>query len=550
MNAVLEAQRLALGAMQQACARRPGVHAHQLFALDREQALCAAAATLSDYQRAAGGSFELSRAAWLDRVAGRLRVTLTVGDRFAARAALTEYRGALAAHGLSDWAQALVAAAHTAAPWRERAAQASSSLTRTVLNMLLHHSCTPPLADHWDDAVGAWRTLCAADPAAARALRHSAAWPARVAPRLPWRDGVARAWLQRMLTALPTPPAAEPDDGQDDEGDGERGDIAFAVQLSDLSAVWRRSLQDTTCTVPSGGECGWDAVAASADQALAPWRSMAEPAPGAAPVTHVTASVARRLLALAADAGSGPEVQRRAIESGLLTDMAVAPLRARLDEIEQRQADWPQPLLAAHARALRAALPQAGTATEVELLSVHADACLEVEADWQSLFFAAQLAPLRAALNFAISPAEAGRGLRGAAVISRGLLGQAPAATLQAGLVQAFVHDQLAGDAEQPGGDAVAWRGEVGHELLPLLRAWRAVAASRGETVPRDRVGLPAALQRLANGCLDATTHAAPVIVQLWGQRADATQAAQLLTAPVRPSVPLWQGMGDAGDAV
>ena len=90
MNALLEAQRQALGAMQQACARQPGIHAQQLHALQREQALCAAALTLSDYQRATGGGFELARAAWLDRVAARVRVALMVGDCFAARAALAE----------------------------------------------------------------------------------------------------------------------------------------------------------------------------------------------------------------------------------------------------------------------------------------------------------------------------------------------------------------------------------------------------------------------------------------------------------------------------
>ena len=556
MNAVLQAQRLALGAMQQACARQPGVHAHQLCALEREQALCAAAATLSDYQRAAGGGFELVRAAWLDRVAGRVRVALAVGDRFAARAALLEYRGALAAPDLSGWTDALTAAAQAAAPWRERAAQAGSSLTRTVLNVLLHHSSTPQLADHWGDAVGAWHTLCAADPAAARALRHGAAWPARVAPRLPWRDGAARVWLQRLLAALPAPPAVragdapEDDVSKDDAPEDENADAAVAAQMALLSAAWRSSLLHAGHAAPTVEAPDWATMAASADQALAPWRSMADAAPSASPAARAMAGVAQRLLALAAGAGSGPEVQLRAVESGLMTELAAAPLYARLDEIEQRQADWPQPLLAAHARALRTVLPQAGTPTEVELLWAHADACLDVEADWQSLFLAAQLAPLRATFNFAISPAEASRGLRGASAISSRLLGQVAAATLQGTLVQAFAQDHLVDGTTQPTGDAVATRGEVGHELLPLLRVWMAVAASRGETVPRDRIGLTAALQRLSGQCLDATTVAAPVVVQLWNVRVDAAHAAQLLATPGRPPVPLWQGQGEGGEAV
>jgi hypothetical protein len=553
MHAVLEAQRLALGAMQQVCAQRPGVHAHQLLALERELGLCASATGLADYQRKAGGGFELARAAWLDRVAGRFRSLLALGDRYAARAALLEYRGALAAHDLSDWTEALQAAALAAAPWRERAAQAGSSLTRTLLNLLLHHSCTPPGADHWGDAVGAWHALSAADPAAARALRFGAKWPARVAPRLPWCDGAARIWLQRLLADLPALPVSALDSALGSEPDDENADADLATELLKLSDAWRRSLSDAAASpsvpAPLADPAGC-AASASADQALTPWRQLAEPAPGASPATVAMTGVARRLLALAAGASSGPDVQRFAVESGLLTELAAAPLRLRLAEIEERQGAWPQPLLAAHTRTLRTALSQAGTATELELLSTHADACLDIEADWQSLFFAAQLAPLGAALNFAISPAESARGLRGASAISRNLLGQAAAATLQGVLVQAVVQQHRVSGSPEQGSDAVAWRGEAGHGPLPLLRAWCAVAASRGAAVPADGAGLLAALQQLAGLCLDPKPAVAPVRVQLWGVQADALEAAQLLAAPCRPALPLWQEQDLAGGAV
>ena len=569
MNAVLEAQRLALAATQQACARQPGVHAHQLLALQREQALCASAATFGDYQRAVGGGFELARAAWLDRVAGRFRVALSVDDHDAARAALLEYRGALAAPGLAGWTEALKAAALAAAPWHARSAQAGSSLTRTVLNLLLHHSCTPPMADHWGDAVGAWRTLCSADPAAARALCFGAAWPAGLAPRLPWREGAARRWLQRLLASLPAPPPAGLDEAQAGEPDDGSADADLATELAALAEGWARALHGDASVPPLAAPvpdpAGCPALV-SAEQALAPWRSLAEPAHGAEPAALALADVARRLLALAAGAANGPEVQRCAIESGLLTELAVAPLRVRLAAVEQRQAAWPQPLLAAHARALRASLAQAGTATEAELRATHAEACLDVEADWQSLYFAAQGAPLVAALNFAIDPAEADRGLRGASAISRHLLGQAPAATLQGALVpallqahgqpqgqphgQAHGHDEPADPPPARDSDDVAWRGEAGHGLLPLLRAWDAVTAARGAAMPPDSAGRLAALHRVAGACLDGTAPGTPVVVQLWGVRADAGQAAQLLAEPSRPAVPLGRAPGAAGDAV
>jgi hypothetical protein len=372
-----------------------------------------------------------------------------------------------------------------------------------------------------------------------------------VAPRLPWRDGAARIWLQRLLADLPAPPAGAFEHGS--EADGQCADADLETELSDLSGWWRRSLSAATEPSPVAAplaDAAGCAMFALADHALAPWRHLAEPAPGAAPATLAMAGVARRLLALAVGAGSGPDVQRCAVESGLLTELAAAPLRVRLAEIETRQGVWPQPLLAAHTRALRTDLLQAGTATEVELLSTHADACLDIEADWQSLFFAAQLAPLGAALNFAISPSEAARGLRGASAISRHLLGQTAASTLQGVLVQKIVQQHRVSGSPEQGGDAVAWRGEAGHGLLPLLRAWSAVAASRGARVPQDLAGLLATLQHTAGLGLDPAPATAPVVVQLWGVRADAGHAEQLLASPCRPAVPLWQGRSVTGGAV
>jgi hypothetical protein len=262
------------------------------------------------------------------------------------------------------------------------------------------------------------------------------------------------------------------------------------------------------------------------------------------------AAVARQLLVAAGGAASGPDVQRCAIESGLLTELTAAPLRVRLAEIEERQGEWPQPLLAAHTRALRAALSQADTATEVELLSTHADACLAIESDWQCVFLAAQGAPLVAALNFAISPAESARGLRGAAAISRNLLGQAPAVALQTPLVQAAMQHGLIDGGPDVNGDAAAWQGETGHGLLPLLNAWHSVAASRGLPVPRHLAGRLAELQGLASRCLDKREAAAPVVVQLWGVRANTLNAAQLLAAPGRPALAIWQSPADCDGAV
>jgi hypothetical protein len=554
MKAVLEAQRLMLLATHKACARQPDVHAHQLLVLEREIERCAMAATLQDYQRATGGGFEWARAAWLDRVAGRFRVALAVADHDAARAALAEYRGALAAPGWPDWTAALQAAARAAAPWSGRSAQTGSSLTRSVLNLLLHHSCTPPLADHWGDAVGAWRALCAVDPAAASALRGTGAWPARVASRLPWRDGPARAWLRRLLADLPAPPPNEPGAAQGVEPDDLQVHADLVAQQAGQFDTWRRSLRDapTGVALPApAADAAWCPAAFSAEQALAPWRTLADPASAAVP--DALAGVARRLLAVAAGAANGPEVQRCAIESGLLTELAAAPLLDRLAAIETRQARWPQPLLAAHARALRAALAQAGTSTEVEWVSTHAEACLAIEADWQLLFLAAQSAPLVAALNAAISPADAERGLRGASAISRHLLGQAPAATLRSPPVQA--HLQALAQIDRPGQapdmeDALVWRGEAGNGLLPLLRAWTVVAAARGQPVPEDVAGRLTALHRAAAVVLDGSPPATPVTVQLWGVRADAALAAQLLAAPGRPAGPLGSGPGAAGLAV
>src|SRR4051794_21114169 len=94
----IDAHRRYLVALRDACATSPGLHEHQLAALESELEL-AAGEDLAAALAASGGLFELARAERLDRLAGEARVGAATGDPWRARAASGGYRHALAATG-------------------------------------------------------------------------------------------------------------------------------------------------------------------------------------------------------------------------------------------------------------------------------------------------------------------------------------------------------------------------------------------------------------------------------------------------------------------
>ncbi len=503
MDRPLEAQALALHARRQVCAARPALHAHQLLALEREIALCTAAATLHGYQRASGGAFELTRAAWLDRVAGRLRLACALGDAPGAQAALAACQRALASTGPGDWVAAL-----TPAP--TPGAEGMGLLVRCLHNLTLAQGGAPPMADAEGEARAAWRELCAADPALAWAAWQSPQALRGLALRLPWRGAAARAvrgWLHGLAMPEPAVAPALPD---------------AEVEL----AAWRPRWQQTWRTDPPDAGPPWADF--SAEQATAPWRALAA---GAEPTV---ARIAAQMLALAAGADCAPEVERRLVLSPLPAALAAAPLLAQAQALEARQAAWPQPLLAGHAAALRGGLAQAHTPVEVEQVAAHADACLAVEADAQRLFWAAAAAPVHAALRCALGAPGAAADLRRAVRLSHRLFGMGPRALHALPAQAALWHDNLlpALDAQDQG----AWQGECGADLLPLLRAWRALA-------PAAAVSLSRLLDQTALAEPQARPAAPPRRLQLWDTPVLLADWPAALGGALRPAIPGWHGI-------
>jgi hypothetical protein len=126
--------------------------------------------------------------------------------------------------------------------------------------------------------------------------------------------------------------------------------------------------------------------------------------------------------------------------------------------------------------------------------------------------------------------------------LSHGLLGLGPRAALQMPLLQAVVQGPLARTLGRPDGLATAWHGEAGHELLPPLRAWRDVAASRGQPVATEPQALPLALDDLFVRAGADPPPPQTVILQLWSRSEPPARWAQLLEAPVRPALQGWDG--------
>ena len=218
---------------------------------------------------------------------------------------------------------------------------------------------------------------------------------------------------------------------------------------------------------------------------LAPYRQLAE----ARSTPRAMREAAHRALACGADAPDVIALQCRLIEARIPAILAAAARLPELDAIDARQALWPEPLLARHARSLRAALAAAHTVTEVELVSLHAEACLAIEADWNRLLMTSLLAPLQAAAMVAVFGAQAEVGLQRAASVSHELLGLGPRALLRSPALAEFLSQRLL-PAVDEAGEHGSWNGEAGRELLAPLRGWMAMRSAAGisSTDPRQLV--------------------------------------------------------------
>jgi hypothetical protein len=464
----IEAHRRYLTALRDACAGRPALHEHQLAALDAELAL-AAGDDLEAYLAAGDNLFELTRAARLDRLAGEARVGVATGDPWRARAAAVAYAGALEATGHADWGERTAAAAARAEAITRAGADATAAFTRLVLALLALHGAAAGAPETLERSRAELAALLAADPAFALDRPPYAL-------RLPWDAGVVEGWL----ATLDPPPAAELP-----------GDDALAA-IETGRAAWLAGLRRPRATAASSVALGDPAGA---------YRALAATGPGDDPVALATREAAAALVA-AADAAATPQEALIAfVTDGLLTRLAAAGLRARAAAALARQAFWPDPVTARHWGALVGDLDRARTPTEVDLIALHAAACLAVESDWNVLHHGALTAPLIAAVAYELEPdPRRAEGVRRAAAASHALTGLGPRAAL--------AHPAVAGLPGRDPGAHGTEEGEAGYDLLTAVRGW---SEATGE--PAD----PAALSRLLDRIQAPEPAAEPRAARWWG---------------------------------
>lgn len=446
MDGSIEAHRRYLHALREACAGEPALHSHQLAALDAELEL-AGGDDLGFYLAASGNLFELGRAAWLDVLAGQAAVGAAVADPWRERAAAVQYAHALRATGHADWGEHIAAGAEHAEAITNAGADATSAFTRLVLALLA--------PDALERARSELADLQAADPSFALDR-------APYAQRLPWGGETIAGWLAQLD---PEGAAAPHDDSP-----AARDDSPAAARESWIAGLGR--------AIEAPGE----AIAGLGDPAAA-YRAMAAAPddPGSTdPVAAASREVAAALVAVADSAATPQDALVEFVTSGLLVRLAAAGTHARATSALERQAFWPDPVTERHWRALRDDLERAQTATEVELVTFHAAACLAVESDWNLLRHGALTAPLVAALAHDLEPdPRRAAAVRQAATASHALTGLGPRASLSDPIVAGLI-------GRDPGA-AGTEEGEAGYELVTALRGWSETTGERADAVALER---------------------------------------------------------------
>ena len=400
-----------LEALRAADAHRPGLHRHQLAALE------------------AGATAELARAGWLDRLAAEVRVALAVGDPARATAAAMEHADAVAA-APGEWMSAsrdrtaelrraseqdpgtyarLLVAVARAAAWGATNLQIAGSLAGVRLEAAAIDEDAPPCHARapWDGLVA----MARAELDAERSDR--------------WGGGASGA---------PAPMDLDPD------------------PAAAIDAGFARYAAGLRPDPP-------DSAPAEAALVAAPYRAMADAYPEGDP----SRVAAERAAAAAADGEDAADALAILAERNLLTGLTAAPWRVQAERGLAHQAEWPDVLVEHHWTSLTAALDEARSPTEVELVTMHADACFAVERDWNAAFHVVIVAP---ALGAYIGDAG------GAVRMAHAVTGLGPAALTATPRVQQLLAHCLGG--AQLG---VGREGEAGFELLQAILATEATAA-------------------------------------------------------------------------
>ncbi len=521
MDRALAGQRRYLAALDEAARAAPSACANQLAALARERALVTAATTVAGYRAASGELFELARGTWLDRVVGHARTAAAVDDPWALTALRVELDATLAATGPDDFGARLIAASPIAAAIRLPGIEVIGAYARLLWSTVRARVETRALerAAAAAEAIDARRRLRALDASFdPRALAPRYRW------RTPWTGAGLRAlagWLDEVGGTAPAERARPPD------GPAELAAIEAAA------AAWRAGLPGSV----GGAVAGEVSVA----DVVAPYVGLARLA-GDAPEIVAIRAAAAAMIAAAADQPTPQDVLAVWTEHDLQVALARAPTEAGLVRVHARLAVWPEPLLAHHAHTLATQLSASRTTTEVDLVSVHADACLGVETDWNRALAAGLLAPVRATFVAAWEhTAEARRGIPAAWSVAHALVG-AGADLDTVPWLAGFLRDLVVRHAGGDPGALGASLGEAGGDVVGEARAAIAAVRANGELVTLDLASLRAWLHTRW-GTPPASV---PGVVQLWDREVTLADLRDATAAPARPRVTFAGGRFEA----
>ncbi len=507
-------QRRYLAALHAAASAQPDVHRCQLAALEREQALAAASDDPDTCRIASGDLFELTRAGWLDRLVAHARVAAALDDPWTAQAAAVEIAATLAARGHPDWIAMLAEGSTRAAVWHARAAQVRTAAA-TVVATAVRASWDRREASQVEAATAAaaaWRDWSELEPLLhggdVAALTRAFAQP-RYRQRTPWLGDGVRALIARIERAQLPPPA--PID------DTLASAAAIVAAIEDDVARWRGGLATATPSPTVGGD-------PQVADVIAPYDGLTR-LPGDAPTIVALVATAKRLVAHARGATTPQGVLAAWTEADLLADFAAAPVRANAEATLARTERWPDPILAAGARALLADLSGIRTGCDVDLVSVHHGGCAAIEADWNYALGAALLAPIDAtAIAGWDRSRQAASSIAASWRVAHELAG-AGASLLAIPRVDTVVR-AIAGHATR-GDDFGAWLGEIGHTTFGEARAWFGV---RGLTV-----GTAAEVAAALTAAWGTPPAVVARSVRLWGWD---LALDELDRPPPRPAVP------------
>jgi len=508
----LRDQRRYLTALDAAAAAQPDAQANQLAALARERALAAATDDAMACRIASGDLFELARGGWLDRLLGHARIAAALDDPFTAQAMAVEVEATLAARGHREWVSTLQAGSTRAAVWHERAGQAKSSAVALIGAAITGAWDQRPAAQAEARAVAtaAWQQWSALEPLVAggdaAAFARALAQP-RYRQRVPWTGVGVAALVERMASF--------------GLGVGAALDVevasasAIVAGIEDACARWRAGLATATPSPIIDGEPELADV-------IAPYASLTG-LPGTEPTTIALVRAARRLVAHAGGAETPQGVLAAWTEADLLADFAAAPVRANAEAALVRAEAWPDPILQAGARGLLAELSEIRTGCEVDLISVHHDACAVVEADWNYGLGAVMLAPVEATAIAGWDPSAAPSIATAWRLL--GALTGVGAELLTIPRVDAVL--ALVATRDQRPADLGAWRGEIGHRTVGEAKAWFGVRGLDPRTASAVGAALTAAWGAPAAGA------ARPV--RLWDHQ---LALDELDAPPPRPPTP------------